>query len=328
MNIGKVAVLGASGQIGQLVVEELDRSGIPALACGRSFSSEQQGDVQYVPVDPSDTASLVRSLAGCSSIISTLGLPYKASTWLAEWPGLMQSVLDAAAQLQVPLTILDNAYVYGRTRSAMTEETTLSPCSKKGLARLSGWRLIADRIRAGDDIVVGRAADFIGKGVNTSVVSWKGIGALAQSDRGVRPLQWIGDPSTTHTYAYARDVAQGLVLLDQATSERKSSLVHLPVLKGVTGNEIGMALGDILGCRVVLRPIPPLLMKIGSVVSSAAKEQLEMMYQVDQDFVFDDSAFRLKHPDFHQGTIRDVLRADLGKLSDQHQEPAAGGLPR
>ena len=328
MNRGKVAVLGASGQIGQLVVEELDKSGIPSLACGRSFRTEQQGDVQYVAVDLSDPASLTRSLTGCSSIISTLGLPYKASTWLAEWPALMQSVLEAAEQLQVPLTILDNAYVYGRARAPMTEETTLSPCSKKGLARLDGWRMIADRIRAGNDIVVGRAADFIGKGVDTSVVSWKGIGELAQSGRGVRSLQWIGDPSTTHTYAYARDVAEGLVLLDQAKSGRTASLVHLPVLKGATGNEIGTALGDILDCRVVVRPILPLLMKVGSVVSSAAKEQLEMMYQVDQDFIFDDTAFRLKHPDFHQRTICEVLRADLGKLSEQQQEPAAGGLPQ
>lgn len=311
MNIGKVAVLGASGQIGQLLVDELCKSGISTLACGRSFENQQVGDVQYVSINPFETASLTRSLAGCSSIISTLGLPYRSATWLAQWPALTQSVLDAAEQLELPLTVLDNAYVYGRTHGPMTEETSLSPCSKKGLARMKGWGLIEDRIRAGNDIVVGRAAHFIGKEVNTSVVSWKSIERLAQSGRRVRSLQWIGDPSTTHTYAYARDVAQSLVLLDQDKSGRGTSLVHLPAVSGATGNEIGAVLSELLGCRIVVRPLLPLLMKVASALSSPAREQLEMMYQVDQDFIFDDAKFRKRQPDFPQRTIRDICKADL-----------------
>jgi nucleoside-diphosphate-sugar epimerase len=311
MSIGRVAVLGASGQIGQLLVEELGKSGIPTLACGRNFRSQQRGDVHYLPIDPLDTASLTRSLAGCSSVISTLGLPYKSATWLAQWPAMIRSVLDTAEKLRVPLTVLDNAYVYGRTHGPMTEESPLSPCSKKGSARLNGWRLIEDRMRAGADIVVGRAADFIGKDVNNSVLPWKSIEGLAQSGRRVRSLQWIGDPSTRHTYAYARDIAQGLVLLDQDKSSRETALVHLPVVSGATGNEIGAVLSEMLKCRVVVRPIPPLLMNVASVVSTAAREQLEMMYQVDQDFIFDDTKFRIHQPDFHQRTITDVFRADL-----------------
>lgn len=311
LNMGKVAVLGASGQIGQLLVEELGRSGIPTLACGRRFGREQRGEVSYIPVDPFDTASLTNSLTGCSSIISTLGLPYRSATWLAQWPVLIQSVLDAAEQSQLPLTLLDNAYVYGRTHEPMTEETALSPCSKKGRARLEGWELIQHRIQAGNDIVVGRAADFVGKGVNSSIMSWKGIENLTQSSRAVRSLQWVGDPATTHTYAYAKDVVQGLLLLDQGKLGRDSSLVHLPVVKAVTGNEIGTVLSDILGCRVLLRPIPPLFMKAASAVSTQAKEQLEMMYQVDEDFILDDAKFRRRQGDFQQRTIRDVFSSDL-----------------
>ena len=309
--VGKVAVLGASGQIGRLLVEELGKSGIPAMACGRSFAGQRLEEVEYVPITSLETASLTRSLQGCTSIISTLGLPYRASTWLAHWPAMIQSVLDAAGRLQVPLTVLDNAYVYGRTHGPMTEETALSPCSEKGRARLIGWNLIEERIRAGDDIVVGRAADFIGKGVNTSVVAWKGIEALARSSRRVRSLQWIGDPSTAHTYAYARDVAQALVLLDQDESSRQASLVHLPVVRAVTGNEVGAALSETLSCRVVVSPIPAVLMKVASVVSAPAREQMEMMYQVNEDFIFDDAQFRKHQPDFRQTTITDVFRADL-----------------
>lgn len=281
------------------------------MACGRSFTGERVGDVEYVPVTSLETATLTRSLEGCTSIISVLGLPYRSATWLALWPAMVRSVLDAASQLRVPLTVLDNAYVYGRAHGPMTEGTTLSPCSKKGRARLTGWSLIEDRVRAGQDIVVGRAADFIGKGVNTAVVPWTSIERLTQSNRRVRSLQWIGDPSTAHTYAYAKDVARALVLLDQDEASRQDSMVHLPVVRAVTGNEIGAALSDILACRIVVRPLPAALMKFASAFSAPAREQLEMMYQVDEDFIFDDATFRKHQPDFVQTTMQDVLDADL-----------------
>jgi nucleoside-diphosphate-sugar epimerase len=193
----------------------------------------------------------------------------------------------------------------------MTEATALTPCSKKGQARLHGWNLIEERVRAGQDVVVGRAADFLGKGVNTAVVPWKGIDALVRSNRRVRSLQWIGDPSTAHTYAYARDVARALVLLDQDPSSRQASMVHLPVVRAVTGNEIGAVLSDILGGRVVVRPIPAALMKVAAAISAPAREQMEMMYQVDEDFIFDDATFRKHQPEFPVTTIRDVFDADL-----------------
>ena len=43
----RVAVLGATGQIGRHVVESLSRRGVPARACGRNVPEHDEGGVQY-----------------------------------------------------------------------------------------------------------------------------------------------------------------------------------------------------------------------------------------------------------------------------------------
>lgn len=305
----RVAVLGAAGQVGRLVVESLRGRGVPTRACGRSVREREEDGIQYRSITGYGRDQLTSALVGCSSVIAALGLPYRAGIWAAQWPGLVSSVADACADAAVPLTLLDNVYVYGRPTGPLTEQSPLVPCSRKGTARLEGWRMLERRRQDGLDVVVGRATDFIGADVQTTILPWRNIERCARGR--ARTLTWLGSLDTPHSLASAREIADALVAIALDPAQRGDPVVHLPVLATVTAREFTRTLSEVADCKVSARALGKPVVALAGLVNASAREQYEMMYAAEGSFVLGDTAFRSHNPRFPAGDLAAFFRREL-----------------
>lgn len=286
------AVVGASGQVGSLVLDELARAGLPAVAVGRSAPPAAPPGLTVRTLPRYDRVALRTALTGCGAVVATLGLPYAARTWTAGWAPLVDAVAGACADLGLPLTFLDNVYVYGAADGVLTEQAPLAPCSRKGAARLAGWRVLERHAGAGLDVVVCRAADFVGPGAATTVLQWD---AVVAATRAARPtLPWLGSPDAVHTFAATPEVAAALVRVAHEPALRAGRVLHLPVVEPVTGRTLAAALGRVRGDgrTVRLRALRAPVVRAAALVSRPAREQVEMMYQVERDQVVGDALIR------------------------------------
>ena len=304
----RIAVLGATGQIGKRVVKSLHDRGISITAFGRNVQSYDEAGIECRVTRSYQPDEIAEGLAGCSSVIAALGLPYRTAAWRSRWVPLVESVAQACAVTGLPLTFLDNLYVYGQPAGAMTETTELHPHSRKGAIRQLGWNELARRQASGQDIVVCRATDFIGRGVETTILPWQSIKRCAQ---GKKSLSWLGRLDKLHSFASASDVAYGLTLVACDPMQRTTPVVHMPVLATVTASEFAEALSAAVGHRITAPSLSKPIVGIAGAVSPSAREQYEMMYAVNNNFILNDDLFRRNNPGFPRGDLSAFLRSEL-----------------
>ena len=306
MTPGRVAVVGSSGQIGALVTDHLVHHGIPVRAISRSpRSAEDTAAIQCATISAYTREELGHALTGCTHVISTLGLPYKARLWQREWAPMVEELLNACHMSSLPLTILDNMYVYGKAESPITEHSRLAPCSRKGQARLEGWRRMQAFQQRGMDLVVCRAADFIGPGAETTILPWSSISAVL--DSRVTTLRWLGDAQCRHSFSHTADIAEALVNVCTTSEMRDQEVLHLPTISPFSGNELEGFLTTVVGRRIRLQVTPASLVRIAGMFSGPAREQSEMMYQVEREYVVSDARYRELNPQSPHRTILDCL---------------------
>ncbi len=286
----RITVIGATGQIGARVVRTALQSGHQVT--GVSHHTPSSPPTEWRAVDAADPDQLADALEGADVAIATLGLPYRIDTWTTQWPPLARSVTSAVRATSTPLVWLDNCYLYGLTRGPVTEDAPVAPCSRMGQARAEGFSILRE---AGEHtpVVVARAADFIGPGVETTLVPWSGLARAADPDRrgGVR-LPWIGDPETSHSYASADEVARGLLTLAEDRGRTPGDLWHLPALRPVTGREICDILSRLSGNQVRPLAVPKGLLGVAGWFSPLARASNDMGYLSQNGFLLDDSRFR------------------------------------
>lgn len=288
--MNRIAVLGGTGQIGGRVVQSLLQHDIDAVSISRS-SGHWLGAQrpESVRVESYEYEQLVGALKGSGHVITTLGLPYSSALWESTWPGLVAAVLRATEQAEVPLTVLDNMYVYG-DNSPVSEQSRDQPVSRKGRARLAGWNLLKAARGRGQDVVVCRAADFLGPGMERTILPWRHLVAALRANHGVLP--WLGRADALHSFAHPVEVAGGLVCCSQDARLRTQPVLHLPTIAPFTGRQLVEELSKHRSSRVRLMPIRSGLVSLAGVASVAAREVGEMMYQSENEFIVDDSRYR------------------------------------
>ncbi|HYW48987.1 MAG TPA: NAD-dependent epimerase/dehydratase family protein, partial [Gemmatimonadaceae bacterium] len=153
-------ILGANGAVGRALSRELALLPVRVRQVSRTPERESPHN-DIMVADLLDAAATDRAIAGSRVAYLVAGLPYDAVTWVAQWPRVMQHVLDACVRHDVRLVFLDNVYAYGAVTGVMTEETPFDPCSRKGevRARIATMLLEAMRTQQVRGMIV-RAGDF------------------------------------------------------------------------------------------------------------------------------------------------------------------------
>ena len=315
------AVIGAGGQIGRLLVEELRQRGtdVVAIERGRGPGSGEDG-VERCRVDAGDVGSLTRALADCDVAYSVLGLPYRADVWEAQWPSLMAGVAEAARRAGCRLVYLDNLYGYGPVEGPITEDTPLRPVSRMGRARA----VTAEQLLQGagsTPVVIGRAADFVGPGAVASSAGEQVFGPVVRGTARVRRVPWLGDPRRLHSWAGTRTVAAALATLGDG-ADGSSGVWLLPVCRPVTGLDFCAALGRVAGCTVTPRSVPTWVVRLGGVVRPDLRAVAEGMYQLTSDQVVDDRRWRQRFP-VEEPDFEDLLAEALRWFTDRRSTMGA-----
>lgn len=272
------------------MVQRLLRQNADVVAISRSETDQPSTEgLDEILVKTYGSRELSEALIGCDHVIVTLGMPYRSALWQQQWPLLMSAVVEAGGKSAVPITILDNVYLYGDA-SPFKEDSINNPISRKGWARYDGWKMLSAARERGQDIVTCRSADFLGPGAERTLMPWSALVGAVQGTRKILP--WIGSGNVLHSFSHPEDVAEGLIRCCIDPRLRTGTVLHLPTIAPFTGRQMVAEISKFTSERVWLLPIRSGLVALAGVVNTQARELSEMMYQSENDFLVDDSRYR------------------------------------
>jgi nucleoside-diphosphate-sugar epimerase len=294
-------ILGAGGVIGRELAALLPRHTDRIRLVSRTPAAVNPDD-ELFPADLLEPDATAAAVEGSEVAYLTAGLRYDAGVWEEEWPRIMTNVVDACRRHGARLVFLDNVYAYGLVRGPMTEDTPHAPSSRKGAVRARITDDLMEAAGRGDlEAMILRAADFYGPGAELSITHATVISRL---QAGKTP-QWVGDPRAVHTFSYTRDVARSLALLGNRTEAYGQIWHALTHPDRITGEEFVR-----MACRAAGRPdriqAPPAwVLRILEWFVPVLRENREMMYQFDEDYIFDSSkiirAYGLQPTEYRDG---------------------------
>ncbi len=279
-------ILGAGGTIGNELAKILAAENKPFRLVARN--PKPMAGAELVAADLADREQTIRAVEGSSTVHLVAGLKYDAAVWRALWPRMMANAIEACKRAQAKLLFLDNVYMYGRVKGAMTEETPHNPCSKKGEVRAQIATMLMSEVKAGNlQAMIARAPDFYGPDTPNGVANVLVFEPLAKGSSG----SWLVNANVPHSLIYTPDAARGMAML----ADRESAwnqVWHLPTVpEPPTGREfIAMAakeLGVAPKFRVLSRP----MLKVVGWFNPQVGALYEMLYQYDSPYLFDSSKF-------------------------------------
>lgn len=294
-------ILGANGTIAR----ELSKALAPSTSGIRQVSRHPRKvnpNDETVAADLLDAAATADAVAGSDVAYLVAGLQYNLAVWQEQWPRVMRNVIDACKRHNARLVFFDNVYAYGLVHGVMTEDTPFNPTSKKGEVRARIATMLLDEMRAGNlQAMIARAADFYGP---DAVLSLPHATIFQRLKTGKSP-QWLGQPTHVHTFTFTPDAGRGLAALASST-EAYGQTWHLPTTKeAFTGEDFVRLACELAGRPCKLQTVPRWMMKLLEVFMPVLRENAEMMYQLDYDYLFDSSkieaAYGLQPTPYREG---------------------------
>jgi nucleoside-diphosphate-sugar epimerase len=286
----KLHVIFGTGPVGMAILDELAKQGQRVRMVNRSGKTSEPlpSGVEVMAGNVADPAFASHAAAGASVIYNALNPAY--SQWVALFAALQAGAIAAAAANHAKLVVMDNLYMYGDPQGQpMSEERPHQAHTKKGQLRAAMARDLLAAHHAGRvQVVVGRAADFIGPRVWVSALG--GDLVIKPAVQG-KAAQVVGDIDTPHSYTYMPDIGRALVAL--AADERAFGQVwHLPTPPAVSTRRMLELIYAAAGHPLKVQVAPKWLLRLVGLFNPDAREVVEMVYEFEQPFLIDDRKFR------------------------------------
>lgn len=294
-------VLGA-GPVGRAVAAALVARGVEPVVVTRSGASVP-GAVSRV-ADITDPVQAAAALAGAEVVFQCAQPEYHR--WPQEFPALQAGIVDAAAATGALLVVAENLYGYGPHAGPLTEDLPLAATTRKGVVRARMWRELEAAHEAGRlRVVAGRASDFFGPGVEGSAVGDRFFGPLAKG----KAAEVAGDPDRLHSYTYVGDFGEALVRLSEAPATWGRAW-HVPNAPTGTTRALAEQAAELVGATARLRTFARWQLRFVGLFVPAVRETVEMLYEFEEDFVVDHSAYSA-HCGDHATPLADSLAATV-----------------
>ena len=284
---GNHIILGAGGSIGNVLTEELSAKGEKVKLVSRSGGGPS--NVETAKADLTNFNELIGVIEEGAIVYLVAGLPYNVKIWQEQWPRIMHNVVESCKARQARLIFFDNVYSYGKVDGAMTEDTPINPCSKKGEVRAGIVQYLMSEMSQGKiNAVIARAADFYGPyAEKTSVPFILGIQRLAKGQKA----QWLVNIKTSHSLTYTGDCGRALYLLAQA-SDSWNQVWHLPTARPpLTGEEFIKIVARKLEVEPKYMVMKKWMLWLAGIFIEPIRESYEMLYQSEFDYIFDSTKF-------------------------------------
>ena len=201
----------------------------------------------------------------------------------------MKAVIEACQLHGTKLVFIDNVYMYALSAiSHMTEESPMQPPSRKGEVRKEVYEMIAKAVEEKKlTALVARAADFYGPNNKNSALGEM----VAKNFLAGKKAQTFGNPDSVHTYTYTPDAAKATAQLGN-TPDAYNQTWHLPTTKErITGQKWITLFARELAIEPRVQHIPNWMLRLLGLFIPMMREFPEMMYQYEQDYIFDSSKF-------------------------------------
>jgi len=279
-------VVFGAGPVGLAVADELSRRDKRVRLVNRSGRAAAPEGVEIMGGDATDKAFTREASAGAVVVYFALNPPYHK--WPEIFPPLQDSVLEGAARAGAKLVAMENVYMYGSTGGkTLTEDLPHAADTRKGEVRARMSRDLFAAHEAGKARVTsGRASDFFGPRVTDSAAGETIFGRAVAG----KSAQVAGDPALAHTYTYAPDIGRGLAVLGER-EEALGRAWHLPSPETVSTRRFVEMVFEATGGTFKMQRAPKILFQAMGLFNPAMREMVEMLYEFEEPFVLDYSAF-------------------------------------
>jgi nucleoside-diphosphate-sugar epimerase len=301
-------ILGSNGTIGTFIAKELPKYTDKVRLVSRN-PQKVNADDELVSLDLLEAEKVSQAVKGSEVVYLTVGIVYKLKEWNRQWEIIMRNAIHACKKHDAKLVFFDNVYPYGKVDGWMTEETPINPCSEKGKIRARLDEMIMYDVERGNlQAIIARAADFYGP---DTPLSFANVMVIENYLKG-KKAQWMIDENKKHSFTYTPDAAKATALLGNNDSAY-NQVWHLPIDKNaLTGKEFMELAARACGVEPKYTVLKKWMIQMAGIFNHNIKETIEMLYQVDSDYLFDstkfDKAFNFKTTTYQEG-IEETVRS-------------------
>jgi len=281
-------ILGSGGGIGMPLARELKKYTQEIRLVSRNPKKVNDTD-ELFPVDVNDLSQIDKAIEGSEVVYVTIGFQYSTKVWQQVWPPFMQEVINACKKHGAKLVFFDNVYMYAKSAIPhMTEDAPLLPPGRKGEIRKQLHDMIMHEVENNSlPALIARAADFYGPDNKNSALTIM----VAENLMKGKKAQAMGNVNKIHTYTYTPDAAKATAMLGN-TPDAFKQVWHVPTTKEklTTLDWIGLVAKE-LDKKPNVQSVPTWMLHILGVFVPIMREFPEMLYQYEQDYIFDSSKF-------------------------------------
>ena len=306
----KQTILGAGGAIGIELAKALPQYTTDIRLVGRNPKKVNPTDDLF-KADLSDRDSVFRAVEGSEIVYVTVGFDYNTKLWQQMWPPLIRNVIDACERHNARLVFFDNVYAIGGDNvKHITENSPISPSSKKGQVRAEIDKLILDGIeRKKVNAIIARSADFFSGVKDKSILMNLVYDNLVKGKKA----QWFCDAKVIHSTSYAPDLGKGTAILGNS-KEAYNQIWNLPTdPQKISGEEWINLFAAELQTSNKYQVLPGWGLKALGLFVPILNEMYEMRYQYDRDYYFDSSKFN-QHFNYTPTTNAQAVKQTVEEL--------------
>jgi nucleoside-diphosphate-sugar epimerase len=280
--------LGAGGDIGALLAKEL-RSYTDTIRLVARNPEQVNGNDELFKADLLNREEVLKAVEGSAVAYLTVGLTYDIRIWKAQWPVIMQNVIDACVEHQCRLVFFDNVYMYDKSAIPdMREDSPMNPPSEKGKIRVQLVQMINEAIATrGLKALIARSADFYGPGARNGILNILVINNYAKG----KTANWQSDATKIHSVTYTPDAAKATAMLGN-TESAFNQVWHLPTSpERLTGRQLIAIAAKAAARKPSYFVLSSFMLSLAGLFSRQIKELVEMQYQNNRDYFFNSEKF-------------------------------------
>jgi nucleoside-diphosphate-sugar epimerase len=280
-------ILGAGGAVANALTRELMNTNETIRLVSRKPVKITGKNITWQKADLLNYDEVLSAVKGSTVIYLVAGLVYDKDIWKAQWPVLMQNVINATKATGARLIFFDNVYMYGLVNGAMKEDTPYHPSSVKGDIRAGIATMLMDEVKAGNiRATIARAPDFYGTDSLNSFVDMMVLTKYAAK----QTAQWIGNTEKKHNFIYIPDAGKAMFLLGQ-NPDSDNQVWHLPTAPAITGKQFIDIAAGVYQVKPKFMRIRKFMLWLIGLFQKVVMGTVEMYYQYNHDYIFDSSKF-------------------------------------
>ncbi len=296
-------ILGAGGAVANALTRELSNNNQTVRLVSRKPIVNNDKNITWRKADLLNYAEVLEAAKGSAVIYVCAGLVYDKNIWKAQWPVIMQNIINVAKATKARLIFFDNVYMYGLVDGPMTENTPYNPGSEKGKVRAAIANMLMDEVKAGNiNASIARAADFYGTENKNSFFDMMVLDNYAKN----KSAQWLGNPKKLHSLSYIPDMGKAMYLLGQHP-ESDNQIWHMPTAPALTGKQLIEITARIYKVKPSYFAINKFFLWAYGLFNKVVMGTVEMYYQYNHDYIFDSSKFE-KAFNFKPTSYEDGIR--------------------